>query len=641
MSSPLNFSHEDHALLAEIERLAGNPLALYQSWARREVNQRSDSSVYTCALGQKLLDSGEPLLAFDVLRHAIVIGVADVRTQQLCALSLLRSGSVVSALNILEALFESGSRDEETIGLFARAHKSQAFSSSNRLIRDYHLAQAFKLYQSAFELTGGYWTGINAATLALVLQDCAKAEELARKVENDCRAILSPGTDNKHLFWPTATLAEAALILGHLDIAAEYYLRAARLGRGRYGDIASMRRNAKLILEQKQQTFSVDGVLQLPRVFCFTGHMVDLSGSAIRRLPAEDLETISGHIKLALGEDPSICYGSAACGSDILFLEANEANGGDNYIVLPFPAEQFIEHSVRIGGEYWVERFQRQIAAARNVYVLGSESTVSNEFYFRHASQMALGFARLKARELDAELRGLSVWDGAPNPHSGGTGVAVQDWRASGIKVDVITPPSSASVLRIPDVRGHGKHGTAFTPEIRAMLFGDVAGFSKLRESQMPAFVAEFLALVGEVKTAMTNWIQLANTWGDGIYMVFRRAEHAGVFALALRDRVVEKDWGAVGLPGDLSLRIGLHAGPVYACIDPVTLRPTVIGKNVVRTARIEPITPPGGIYTSQEFAALAAFENSDQFRCEYVGKIPAAKAYGEYPTFCLFPKDS
>jgi class 3 adenylate cyclase len=57
-------------------------------------------------------------------------------------------------------------------------------------------------------------------------------------------------------------------------------------------------------------------------------------------------------------------------------------------------------------------------------------------------------------------------------------------------------------------------------------------------------------------------------------------------------------DWSKKGLRS-LNLRIGLHAGPVYSCIDPVTQRTNYIGAHVSRAARIEPITPVGQVYAS------------------------------------------
>jgi len=79
------------------------------------------------------------------------------------------------------------------------------------------------------------------------------------------------------------------------------------------------------------------------------------------------------------------------------------------------------------------------------------------------------------------------------------------------------------------------------------------------------------------------------NTWGDGLYFVFSNVREAGQFALDLRDAVRDSDWSKHGLPS-LNLRIGLHAGPVYSCCDPVTQHTTYIGANVSRAARIEPV---------------------------------------------------
>jgi class 3 adenylate cyclase len=127
----------------------------------------------------------------------------------------------------------------------------------------------------------------------------------------------------------------------------------------------------------------------------------------------------------------------------------------------------------------------------------------------------------------------------------------------------------------------------------------------------------------------------LKNTWGDGLYFVFSSVRDAGEFALELCDRVRLTDWPAKGLP-QLSLRIGLHAGPVYSCTDPVTQRTNYIGAHVSRAARIEPITPSGQVYASEAFAALAAAEGVREFVCDYVGQTPMYKNYGTFPTFMV-----
>jgi len=84
----------------------------------------------------------------------------------------------------------------------------------------------------------------------------------------------------------------------------------------------------------------------------------------------------------------------------------------------------------------------------------------------------------------------------------------------------------------------------------------------------------------------------------------------------------------------DLTLRLALHAGPVSACVDPVTQHTNYIGSHVSWAARIEPITPHGQVYASQPFAALAAAQGVSSFTCDYVGQVPLAKEYGIFPTY-------
>ena len=124
------------------------------------------------------------------------------------------------------------------------------------------------------------------------------------------------------------------------------------------------------------------------------------------------------------------------------------------------------------------------------------------------------------------------------------------------------------------------------------------------------------------------------NTWGDGLYFVFSNVRDAGQFSLELCELISTTNWVEKGLPKELNLRIALHAGPVYSGTDPITGQATVTGTHVNRAARMEPITPPGQVYASQAFAALAAAQYVQEFSCDYVGQTPLAKGYGTFPTY-------
>ncbi|HEY1270955.1 MAG TPA: adenylate/guanylate cyclase domain-containing protein, partial [Terriglobales bacterium] len=364
-----------------------------------------------------------------------------------------------------------------------------------------------------------------------------------------------------------------------------------------------------------------------------SGHLLDAPSRNPPRFPSSAVPQVEAGIRNALAGVPGLCYSSAACGADILLLEENARHGGENYIVLPFPAEEFIRTSVAGREGDWEARFRTLLENAAKVYVLSNAHSVFTQIEYEFTNAVLFGLALLKARELDSRLRGVAVWDGLPG-EPGGTGDAVAAWKRLSLPVEVIRPLQNPPAQPASEPRGEEQNG--LKPELRAILFGDALGFSRLVESQIPTFFQDFMGVVGRTVRASGAPPLCVNAWGDGLYMVFDSPRSAGVFALTLHRQLNRVNWAEKGLPGDLALRIGLHAGPVYACNDPVTGLPTFIGAQVTRAARIEPITPPGKVYVSEPFAALAGAEGVREFECEYVGITPAAKGFGDYPTYVL-----
>jgi class 3 adenylate cyclase/tetratricopeptide (TPR) repeat protein len=624
---------EGGKLLTEVAAAGSDFRRLRDLWATHDPERWAPEPAAYTMLGDALLKCGEPILAFDVLHKGLEVK-PDYRMKQLCALALLRSGAVDSARTILLQLISLNPADEESLGMLARAEKNLAISESDPERSRRHWLRAFLLYRNAFRRTGGYWTGINAATIALVLGRGRIATRIANEVVRICREQSNGVTSGENLFWAYATLGEASLIMGEESAAEDYYRKAMAMPAAGPGNVASMRRNVKLILKAAARKFSLDQSLPVPPVVVFAGHLLDGPGRKTKRFPAEAVPRVRDDIRKYLGGKPCSCYSSAACGSDILFLEENGRNGGENYIVLPFPEADFLRSSVTAAEGDWEERFHMLIQRAANVYVLSKGRSAFSSIEFEFTNSVILGLGLLKARQMDSALKALAVWDGAEG-ELGGTSHAVELWRKLGIPIQVIPPlhaerPRHGSKAKVPERKGE------FTPEIRAILFADALGFSRLVESQIPTFFQDFMGVVGGFVRQGDRPPLCVNAWGDGLYMVFACAQSAGCFALQLHRRLMSIDWSSRGLPADLALRIGLHAGPVYACNDPVTGLPTFVGAQVTRAARIEPITPPGSVYVSEQFAALAAAEGVREFDCEYVGMTPAAKGYGDYPTYVL-----
>src|SRR5262249_29985325 len=138
-----------------------------------------------------------------------------------------------------------------------------------------------------------------------------------------------------------------------------------------------------------------------------------------------------------------------------------------------------------------------------------------------------------------------------------------------------------------------------FGSQIRAMIFADAFHFSKLSEEQLPAFIRDFIGPIADLLSQTSPAPIFQNTWGDGLFFVFKTASAAGWSPLNLADRVAATDRRSAGLPDGIALRIALHVGPVYQFRDQIIGELNYIGSHVNRTARIEPVTPPGEVYGS------------------------------------------
>ena len=110
---------------------------------------------------------------------------------------------------------------------------------------------------------------------------------------------------------------------------------------------------------------------------------------------------------------PLAAYGSAACGADILCLEAVRELGGETHVVLPFPAEEFRRTSVEIAAGDWGARFDRLLEHADSVTVTSDHRASGSTAPFEYANLVLTGLGRLRAQVLDTSLRGLAVWDPA------------------------------------------------------------------------------------------------------------------------------------------------------------------------------------------------------------------------------------
>lgn len=581
------------------------------------------------------MDRGEYLTAFDLATEAIGVYPDNITLQYEMILALARAGATGQALLTLES-----SRLEQRAGTVTVAFREDVQALRARLAKDRALDTtgperqerariAAERYEAIYQNLQRPYTCINAATMWLVAGDEPRSEGLARAAVELCgqRDQVTPDAP----YWRTATEAEAALLLADYASAHASLERAATHAHGQLASVAATRKQLRLICEAKGIDPEVLEALPVPGIICFSGHMIAPPGQP-GPFPSEGEAAVGREIRDYVEEQHvGFGYGSLASGADILFAEALLAIGAELHVVLPFAEEEFMRVSVEPGGPGWTDRFERCQRQAASVIHATRGEYLGDDSLFAYATCLAMGQALIRADFLAAPVTQVVAWDRTPSENDAGTAVDVEVWRATGRPTHVIGVPSS--VVGHTD-RGRPPTGTPRT--VRAMLFADIKGFSGLKESQIPAFFTSLMGPLGATLDRFGPAVLYRNSWGDGLYVVFRDVRAAALCALALLETMRQVDYEKAGLPSTLGLRIGAHAGPVFQAQDPVRKEATFYGTEVTRTARIEPRTPEGEVYVTDSFAALLALDNDHTLSCQYVGHIPTDKDYGVFPMFVL-----
>jgi class 3 adenylate cyclase len=396
-------------------------------------------------------------------------------------------------------------------------------------------------------------------------------------------------------------------------------------------------------------------------VVAFAGHMIDAPDRRVPRFPA----ALEPAVRAAIGEflaplRTPIVYTSAACGSDLIFIEAALDRGAEVNIVLPFDRRDFDRTSVAVGGERWAERLDAALSRATRVIMATEESYLGDDVLFEHAAMLLEGFTVLRAMQLETTPRLLCVLDPVADGRVGGTHASFERWqlqigephtidlaklRSAATyhpeKSDRVIPSESEGSAVAPDRRPlDSRSRVAHAPRddvlaarpqrtLKTLVFADFAGSSRLHDAMAPLFQETFWKIgAAQIELSRVKPL-LAATWGDAVFAVFDAPRDGPEFALSFLERMREVDWTAVGLPDSSSVRIALHAGPVFRGFDPIMGRDNYFGSSVTKAARIEPVTPPGMVYASEAFAATLAATGQRDFTLEYVGQLALAKGYG------------
>jgi len=620
---------------------------LLQRWeTRAEVRSSNESDFYN-QIGQRAIELGHASLAFDVLKEGSNRFPNQPELVYLFALACARGGSIQSASELVKRLInrltETSPIYPKALELAGRLSKDQRAKFSDPKKRLTAAVQSADHYKRAFAITGDYYPGINAATMSTLAGREDEGREIAQNVHSICLDLLH-GPDGDE-FWIYATLGEACLLLNLRDEAEDWYNRGVQFAKSNFGDIASMRRQLRTLVNHLRIESSILDVVKLPNVVVFAGHMIDEPGRRPIRFPAAVSPIVSTYLDTRLDQlNANFGYCSAACGGDLLFIETMLARGGEVHIVLPFSKDDFIASSVAYAGNDWVKRFDTALLSATSIAYATEEPYLGDDILFRYTADLINGMAHLHAEQLETESILLALLDTDVDSKMGGTMDTVERWQTMG---------NSSSIVDLREIRTIGGEKSTYQSgpvstedsrspaisiatvesgikrQIQTMLFADVVGFSKLGEESAVSFFVGFLGHVADIIKASSPKPSFCNTWGDGLFVVFDDVTAAAVFSLTLRDMVIETDWKKLGLPTDISIRIGMHTGPVFRANDPILHRDNFFGSQVNRAARVEPIAMPSSVLVTEQCACILLTQDNGDFECEYLGIQELAKKYG------------
>ncbi|HEU4560241.1 MAG TPA: hypothetical protein VFS20_20495 [Longimicrobium sp.] len=178
-------------------------------------------------------------------------------------------------------------------------------------------------------------------------------------------------------------------------------------------------------------------------VVALAGRRIDAPDADTIRFPLGNAAAVADRIAGTLQRlGAGTLVSSAACGADLLALEAAGALGMRRVVVLPFEPRRFRAESVtdRPGGtERWGPAFDRVLRelADRDLVVLDGDTEGTEAF--AAANERILGEALARASDARVRAVALVVWDGAPRGGGDLTAHFAEAARRRGLAVEEVS----------------------------------------------------------------------------------------------------------------------------------------------------------------------------------------------------------
>lgn len=397
---------QERVMIAQRQKRIGDVLLLTEEVSNPLIKEEAIAQA-----GKALKNLGNHALALQEYRQGLKINSGNLEFRREEAFHLSRLKQSDEAIVKLEWLLQDEPTDINAISYLARIYKEiwrdkwlNIVDDQERLQVAYEevhlLKKSIETYLKAYRLNqGNYYPGINALMLSAVLDHLSpKAEidsdpeEEAIKQQLPCLqgavqfSLESAAIQEANDFWVFVSLADFTIYTAHdPKLVTRAYKKALTLtGKNKFAlqaPLEQLELLAKLNFrpeyvkagitvlktelhrfENQEHTFTAQTDQEPPQVLLFSGHMIDHPNREQPRFPVamehEALQKIEEVLdKLNPTERCLAIAPGAACGGDILFIEACLRRNLKVEVFLPFYQAEFIQDSVSFAGDVWVERF--------------------------------------------------------------------------------------------------------------------------------------------------------------------------------------------------------------------------------------------------------------------------------------------
>lgn len=415
------------------------------------------------------------ITAYETAIDALKNSNDSLRFKHKAVLALARSG----ALEFAEAEYrrfglDKVKDDEDIMALGARLAKDFALSKANSGRREYGLRSA-NLYKAAFDATGGFYSGINAATMRFAAdRDIERAGKAAQSILE-----LLPETNNlnpEELYFIEATRAEAFLLQQDRHKAQQSLRLAVKHDPLNFTAHASTLRQFRMIESIVGKDTGWLEHFQPPAAVHFCGHLFGGDTAPQTLDPGQEAKLKIDISDIIQKNDIGFGFGALAAGADIIFAESLLEEGGELNVHLPVSEEQFRKVSVAPYGDDMLARYEYCLANAKSVSILCDQAEWPDRKTNALNGKVAMGQAIMRAQHLSTLAQQIAVFD--KDAALSQTAVHIADWSYSG-NITHIAPISLAPIA-------HSKNSPLRTDEYVVVKRSDqseAATFTSVKEA--------------------------------------------------------------------------------------------------------------------------------------------------------------